>query len=162
MKKHVYSIALVMLMSGCAGTNYNYAESDPDDPVITFGDRFGGNGIFSPARTLSVNIKGTGKCSDYQNVGAVSNHWMSIIDETIDIQVPQETKTFVSMTRNYSDSFIISSCTVKPVSFIAHKGKHYSADVELIDNMCFASIIEIMPNGEYAADAIPLTKEQCE
>jgi hypothetical protein len=67
----------LIVLSGCTTLpKYNYQSRASTDPVIVFGDRFGGGAVNSPARSFGVNTKdaASNMCIDFEVVGTTSNH----------------------------------------------------------------------------------------
>ena len=148
-----------VLLSGCS-SKYVYVPESRDDPEITFGDRFGGGAIYSPARNFSINITDTNKCSDYKYVGVLSNNWMGIGEETIVVSVPKGKKISMIGTYNYSTGSSNSHCEVGPVSFEPESSQHYSIDITTLLNYCRISILEILPNGVHSKVPVSQKKEE--
>jgi hypothetical protein len=153
MKFTILPVLLISLLSGCAA-NYKYVPVSPEDPKITFGDRFGGGSIYSPARSFQLNTLGENKCSDYKPSGVLSNHWMGIGEKTREYFVPKDSQVALIGTYNLSTGSKISTCSVGPISFSPEHGKQYSIDVVSIFRACRISIVEILPDGKHSTKEI--------
>ncbi|MDF1819985.1 MAG: hypothetical protein P1U64_00330 [Alcanivoracaceae bacterium] len=158
----VFIFLLVPILPGC--TYYNYVPASEDDPKITFGDRFGGDSVSSPARNFLINTAETDYCSDYKPTGVLSNHWSSFgRHKTRDFHVPRGTRIKLIGTYIYSGYSTISTCRAGPISFSPEDGAHYSIDIVTAHGKCGISIVKIGPDGDHSASEEEKSREtECE
>jgi hypothetical protein len=129
-------VLLLILLSGCTTLpKYNYQSQAGTDPVIVFGDRFGGGAVNSPARSFSVNTKdaASNMCIDFEVVGTTSNHWMRINSRTIQIRTPTGKAVVIRGNYSYNSGSIIASCSPPPLLFNPKEKASYSIDIEVIN-----------------------------
>ena len=126
----------LILLSGCTTLpKYNYQSQSSTDPVIVFGDRFGGGSINSPARSFGIDTKDvlSNKCADFEVVGTTSNHWMRINSRTIQIRTPTGKAVVIRGNYSYSSGSISASCSPPALLFTPKEGVNYSIDIEVIN-----------------------------
>jgi hypothetical protein len=134
MKK--FLVPFLILLSGCTTLpKYNYQSQASTDPVIVFGDRFGGGAVNSPARSFGVNTKdaASNMCIDFEVVGTTSNHWMRINSKTIQIKTPTGKPVAIRGSYLYSSGSIIATCAPPALLLMPKDGASYSIDIEVIN-----------------------------
>ena len=138
----------VLMLSACAQIKpYTYTAQSDNDPQITFGDRFGGGKISSPARTFDVNFNDAvgNKCNDFVNVGTTSNHWMHVVPKTKVIRTPAGKPVAVRSLWGFSGS----SCRPGVIMFTPENGEKYSIDIAFVSDKCYLSIVQVKPDGKF-------------
>lgn len=143
-------LPLLLLLSGCAAMpKYAYQSQTSTDPVMVFGDRFGGGPVHSPSRTFAVNIKDavSNKCADFASVGITSNNWIKINPPTIEIKAPAGNAVAIRGTYFYGTSTCLSPVRM----FTPKEGAIYSVDIETTYNTCALSIVQKFPDGEHGS-----------
>jgi hypothetical protein len=157
MKQLTKLIIITTLLSGCA--NYEYLASQPEDPRITFGDRFI-DAYPKQGRAFSVNISETIKCADFKRTGQLSTNWMDFAKSTRDIYVPKNKKISIMGSHRHQIGYTISQCDTGTISFYPESSKHYSADILIVNNKCAVSIKEVLPDGTHSDNEIRTIREK--
>ena len=138
-------VVLAILLSGCA-SSYVYVAKSDKDPDVTFGDRFGGGKIASPARTFLINTTdaAANKCKDFAVVGTTSNHWMHVNSKTKEIRIPADRAVAIAS----SWLFGASSCNPPTIMFKPEEAGKYSVDIGFVGDKCYLSIMKNTPDGK--------------
>lgn len=146
MNRFVVVISVLMLTACAQIPPYTYTSQSEIDPEITFGDRFGGGKISSPARSFAVNFSNaaTNKCKDFVNVGVTSNHWMGVAPKTRQIRVPAGKEVAI---RSFW-TFSTSSCIPSVLKFTPENSGKYSVDVAFVGSKCYLSIAQHKADGK--------------
>ncbi len=152
----------VMGISGCATNKYEHQANLESDSKVVFGEIYGGGSIISPARNLLVNISDNNLCSDYDQIGVVSNHWTGIGEKTREFYIPENTEVKLIGTYNLSSGDKIVSCKIGPVSFFNNSVTSYSIDVGRASKFCFISVIETNPGHEDSKIELTKVADKCE
>ncbi len=146
--KRIAVVAAVFSLAACAQLPpYAYKAQSENDPEITFGDRFGGGKIGSPARTFAVNTNDAtaNKCKDFVNVGTTSNHWSGVAPRTRVIRVPAGNTVAIGSFWLFSNT----SCRPGVMMFSPENGGKYSVDIEFAGDKCRLSIAQAKLDGKF-------------
>ncbi len=146
--KRIAVIAAAFSITACAQLPpYAYTAQSDNDPEITFGDRFGGGKISSPARTFDVNTNdaAVNKCKDFVNVGTTSNHWSGVAPKTRMIRVPAGKTIAIRSFWLFSNT----SCRPGVLMFSPENGGKYSVDIAFAGDKCHLSIAQSKSDGKF-------------
>lgn len=138
-----------LLITACSTVpKYVNKEAEPTDAQITFGDRFGGGSISSPARGFLLNSTNIdeNQCSNYKSIGTTSNNWSGVAPKTININIPGDNE-FAIYGNYLSGGGFVSTCQTKPQVYKFIPGESYSIDIGTEKNICFLSVIQKKLDG---------------